>query len=123
MRSIAAFALCAWAAFVLPSALAADYIQPWGTPGAAGRAATVGTAAVVLLPPQPNRITLSICDESATAQLAISFGGTAPAINGAGSYTIGDGQCAVWGMNQFVPPDSVNVIASASGTPITFEVQ
>jgi hypothetical protein len=102
------------------SAVAASYTQPWGTPGAAGQAVTVGTTSQQILPPQSNRKTLSVCNESTSAQIAIAFGATAAALNSAGSYTIPSGGCADWSFT-FVPPDAVNVIASAAGTPVTFE--
>lgn len=83
--------------------------------------ATVGTSASQILPAATNRrLNLSVCDESASASVAVSLGSTVPAINGAGSWTLASLACISW-TGYFVPSDSVHAIASAASTPVTIE--
>lgn len=68
------------------------------------------------------RLFLSIDNESATATIACSFGGTA-ALNTAGSYTILPQATRTWTgtANSSLLGSAVNCIASAGSTPATFE--
>lgn len=85
---------------------------------------TVGTAAVTAAIPKSvyRRTFLSISNESATATVAFSLGSTTPAINTAGSWTLAAGASYRWD-GSFVPMDQVNLIASASSTPVTIEAE
>ena len=69
------------------------------------------------------RLFLSIDNESATATIACSFGGTAAA-NTAGSYTISPGITRVWGPVSTDMPLSgaaINCISSVASSPATIE--
>lgn len=86
--------------------------------------ATIGTSSAQALAASAGpRLFLSIDNESATATIACSFGGTAAA-NTAGSYTIAPGQTRTWGPAAADSPlngAAVNCIASAASTPATIE--
>jgi hypothetical protein len=91
------------------------------TGSAAGGAYTCPTASGTLLPQAPRQM-LAIDNESSSANIAISFGGTA-ALNTAGSWTIPAGMTRSWS-GPFVPSDAVNCITSGgSGTPVTIQVR
>ena len=68
------------------------------------------------------RIFLSIDNESATASIACSFGGTA-ALNTAGSYTISASNTRTWTGTQDAPLSgaAINCISSAASSPATIE--
>jgi hypothetical protein len=69
------------------------------------------------------RLFLSIDNESATANIACNFGGTA-ALNTAGSYTIAAGTTRTWGpVNKDNPLSgaAINCISSAASSPATIE--
>ena len=89
--------------------------------------ATIGatSAQAVAAAPGGQRVFLSIDNESTTATIACSFGGTA-AINTAGSYTIPPGNTRTWtapSANTYpLNPSAINCIATAGSTPATIEV-
>lgn len=94
---------------------------PASGPGGGGTAVTVGAASAqaVAAATGPRKL-VAIDNESTTATIACNFGGTA-ALNTAGSWTIPPGNTRTWA-GPFVPTDAINCIASAGGTPATFQV-
>jgi hypothetical protein len=83
--------------------------------------ATIGASSGALIAAGTAHIFLDIINDSATASMACSFGGTA-IINGAGSITLGPLGHRSW-EGSFVPSDAVNCIASAGSTPATVGVK
>ncbi len=83
------------------------------TPVTAGMSSGAGV-------PARSRDYLLVVNASSTATIAIAFD-TAAVVNGAGSITLTSGQKAEWSdvNNGFVPSNAINVIASASSTPVT----
>ena len=103
------------------SASAIAAYPPIGNPTISG--VTIGTSSAKALaapPPPALRSYLLIENESASASIACSFGGTA-AINSAGSFLLGPGVQRVW-LPGTAPQGDVNCIASGAATPATFSV-
>lgn len=81
---------------------------------------TIGTSSAQAIASEANgRRLLSIDNESATATIACSMGGTA-ALNAAGSFTIPPGMTRTWS-GTAVPADAVNCISDTSSTPATIQ--
>lgn len=81
---------------------------------------TAGTSSAQALGAATARVSLlAIDNESPTASIAVSFGGTA-ALNTAGSFTIGPGQTRTWNAG-FAPMRAIDIIASVASTPVTIE--
>lgn len=86
-------------------------------------AVTVGTSsAEALAKPTIAYRMLAIDNESATATIACSFGGTA-ALNTAGSYTIGSSLTRVWSAPAWTMNQAINCISDTASTPVTIEFQ
>ena len=96
---------------------------------------TIGTTAVLIVnqstttaPPNSRKV-LVVCNQSATASVAISLApqnspppSLMPTINGVG-HTIPPTYCWGWsGSDTYVPSDAVYAIASVASTPISIEV-
>jgi hypothetical protein len=83
-------------------------------------AATIGVAhAQVLAAAANGRRLLAIANQSATATIACSAGGTA-ALNTAGSYTIPPLNILTWNGTS-VPADAIDCISDTASTPATFQ--
>ena len=86
-------------------------------------AVTVGTSsAQALAKPVIAYRMLAIDNESATANIACSFGGTA-ALNTAGSYTIPAGLTRTWAAPGWTMNQAINCISDTASTPVTIEYQ
>ncbi len=73
-----------------------------------------------VLPVNQGRTYLAILNQSATATIACAFGSTAPAVNGAGSYTLLPNAGYVFDQSSgLVPNDSMRCVASADTVPLT----
>jgi hypothetical protein len=84
-------------------------------------AATVGVASAQVLPADPGRASLWMCNASTAATVFWShstFG--AAAMNTAGSAPLAPGQCAI--IDNTPDTDAINMIASGASTPVTIFV-
>ncbi len=103
-------------ATAMASVLAVRTAPTNGTGGYSG--ATIGTASSVALAARTGQQRdLTLRNESTSAMIAVAFGST-PALNTAGSFTLGPGDSLTWSGN-YVPLDTVNAIASAAGASLT----
>jgi hypothetical protein len=90
------------------------------SPAGSVSAVTVGVSSAQALAAAANgRRLLAIDNESTTATIACSPGGTA-ALNTAGSYTIPPGMTRTWA-GTAVPADAINCISDTASTPATFQ--
>ncbi|HTV90127.1 MAG TPA: hypothetical protein VME41_14025, partial [Stellaceae bacterium] len=117
------------------AAAAAVAQTPALSPAGTIKGFTVGTSSTPILtgstvaqpsPPPTTRRILWLHNPSTTASIWCEFGATA-VVAGAGSiYLPPGGGSVLWGnagtVNAIVPGDSLNCIASATGTPLTVEV-
>lgn len=107
-----------WACLVDPNT-GAGYNAVTPITGTGGvTAVTVGTASAQAIAAATRTAILAFKNESTSASIAISLGGTA-ALNTAGSFTIPPGQLLTLSTPAYVPGDAINAIASAATTPMT----
>lgn len=104
---------------IIGIARAQDYPVPPYFKGGTVSPVTVTSTSAMAIPANPHRQYLAIDNESSTATIACSFGGTA-ALNTAGSFTFTSGTTRVWNSVP-VPTEQVNCISSASTSPATVE--
>jgi hypothetical protein len=86
----------------------------------------VGTSPVQVSPAPPGGGRLSYLrtwNVSSTATVWCSRNGNAAAVNGAGSFPLGPGQSETWQAPQDIPQNTMSLIATATGTPVTIEVE
>lgn len=93
----------------------------WVTNAWAQTAVTVGTTAKMGVFLAQTRQKLSVCNQSSTANVAVSFSSTVPAVNSAGSYIVPALYCLNWGTVDLPPQEQVNVIADTASTPVTMD--
>lgn len=106
-------------------ALAAALALVAGAGGAQAGGCTVGTSAVTCVPARttaPYR-SVDIGDESASASIACTDDGSTPALNAAGSYTIGPLAARHWGQANTVYSGPFKCVGSGAGTPVTFSAE
>lgn len=89
---------------------------------AAGGAYTITNSSVTYVPQAASRRMIAIDNESTSATIACSFGGTA-ATNTAGSWTIPPGSTRTWLPPAPIPLDAINCISSAATSAATIQVQ
>lgn len=91
-------------------------------PTFAQTAATVTNSSTQLVASR-HRVSLSICNEDASANISICLANTTGSctaiLNTAGQYTIGSGQCLRWDPSDGIPQTAIYGISSVASSPAT----